>query len=236
MCLGLDFDGTVVVYDEVFHHHAGERFGMPPSVTVNKTSVRDWLRSQPDGEAKWVQLQGLVYGLKMAEAKLAPGFAEFLRAVRAARIPVCIISHKTEFSVAEPRVNLRAAALAWLELNGFFAPDGFGLRREDVFFESTRAEKLRRIAAQGCTLFVDDLEEVLTEPEFPGGVERWHYLPGSAEGRRGDLQVFFDWASLQRRLTTSTSGSSRREEAHSISGGGTISQSRRWSEAQSKNT
>ena len=43
----------------------------------------------------------------------ASGLAEFLHAVRAAQIPVCIISHKTEFSVAGPRVNLRAAALGW---------------------------------------------------------------------------------------------------------------------------
>ena len=196
MRLGLDFDGTVVVYDEVFHRHAAERFGLPRALPVNKTAVRDWLRSQPDGEAKWIELQGLVYGLKMAEAKLAPGLAEFLRAIRVAQIPVCIISHKTEFSVAEPRVNLRAAAWAWLEANGFFASGGFALRSEDVFFEATRAEKLQRIAAQGCRVFVDDLEEVLTEPGFPASVERWHYLPGQAERRRGDIQSFSDWAKL----------------------------------------
>jgi hypothetical protein len=198
--LGLDLDGTIVLYDEVFHRHAVARHGMPREVPVNKTAVRDWLRLQPDGEARWTELQGLVYGSLMPEAKVAPGLGEFLRVIRAARIPVCIISHKTEFSVAGPRVNLRAAALAWLEANGFFAADGFGLRREDVFFEATRAEKLRRIAAQGCTVFVDDLEEVLTEPEFPPGVERWHFLPGQVERRQGEIQNFSDWAKLSARL------------------------------------
>lgn len=198
--LGLDLDGTIVLYDEVFHRHAVARHGMPGDMPVNKTAVRDWLRLQVDGEARWTELQGLVYGSLMPEAKLAPGLAEFLRAVRAAQIPVCIISHKTEFSVAGPRVNLRAAALAWLEANGFFAADGLGLRREEVFFEPTRGEKLRRIAAQGCTVFVDDLEEVLTEPEFPSGVERWHYLPGQAESRQGGIQNFSDWAKLSARL------------------------------------
>ncbi len=199
--LGLDFDGTVVVYDEVFHRHAIERFGMPREMAVNKTAVRDWLRSQPDGEAKWIELQGLVYGLKMSEAKLAPGLADFLRAIRAAQIPVCIISHKTEFSVAEPRMNLRTAALAWLEANSFFAPDGFGLQREEVFFESTRAAKLQRIAAQGCTVFVDDLEEVLMEPAFPKGVERWLYQPAGTESEQNEIRSFSDWTMLQTRLT-----------------------------------
>lgn len=198
--LGLDLDGTIVLYDEVFHRHAAARLGMPPEVPVNKTAVRDWLRRQPGGEASWTELQGLVYGSLMPEAKLAPGLAEFLRAVRAAHIPVCIISHKTEFSVAGPRVNLRAAALAWLEANRFFADDGFGLRRADVFFESARAEKLRCIAAQGCTVFVDDLEEVLTEPEFPKGVERWLYAPCGAQHRPAGINVFDDWEVLRHRL------------------------------------
>ena len=235
MRLGLDFDGTVVVYDEVFHHHASERFGMPASLPVNKTAVRDWLRSQPDGEAKWIQLQGLVYGLKMSEAKLAPGLAEFFRTIHAAHIPVCIISHKTEFSVAEPRVDLRAAALAWLEQNGFFAADGFGMGREEVFFESTRSTKLQRIATQGCTVFVDDLEEVLTEPEFPKNVERWHYLPGEVERLDTGIRVFGDWRTLERRLVgrDSVEPHSERSEASaaSISGGVTPSQDARFARA-----
>jgi len=205
--LGLDLDGTIVLYDEVFHRHAVARHGMPRTVPVNKTAVRDWLRCQPDGEARWTELQGLVYGSLMPEAKLAPGLAELLRAVRAARIPVCIISHKTEFSVAGPRVNLRTAALAWLEANGFFAADGFGLRRAEVFFEATRAEKLRRIAAQGCTVFVDDLEEVLTEPEFPPGVERWLYAAAGAGRRHEGVHTFTDWAELKRRLLSDVSES-----------------------------
>ncbi len=235
LLLGLDFDGTVVVYDEVFHRHAFERFGMPTgdrSVPVTKTAVRDWLRSQPDGETKWIELQGLVYGNKVVEAKLAPGLAEFLRAIRVAQIPVCIISHKTEFSVAEPGVNLRAAALAWLESNDFFAADGFGLRREDVFFESTRAEKLRRIAAQGCTVFVDDLEEVLTEPEFPKGVERWHYLPGGSGRQHEAIRVLAGWATLQHWLLsdapespTAASPSPPSGERAGVRGQGVLSQS-----------
>ena len=42
-----------------------------------------------------------------------------------------------------------------------------GIAREDVYFESTRADKLTRIAALSLTHFIDDLEEVLTDPDFP---------------------------------------------------------------------
>ena len=59
------------------------------------------------------------------------------------------------------RVNLRQAALGWMTAQGFFGTSGFAVPAENVFFESTRAEKLARIAALGCTHFIDDLEEVL---------------------------------------------------------------------------
>ena len=47
-----------------------------------------------------------------------------------------------------------------------------GIARADVYFESTRAEKLMRIAALSLTHFIDDLEEVLTDRDFPPNVER----------------------------------------------------------------
>ena len=53
---------------------------------------------------------------------------------------------------------------------GFFCSNGFGIPIERVFFESTRAAKLERICALGCTHFIDDLEEVFSDPAFPARV------------------------------------------------------------------
>ena len=36
-----------------------------------------------------------------------------------------------------------------------------------MFFEDSRADKLRRILSLACTHFIDDLEEVLNDPNFP---------------------------------------------------------------------
>jgi hypothetical protein len=49
----------------------------------------------------------------------------------------------------------------------------------DVYFESTRAEKLARIAELALTHFIDDLEEVLTDPDFPPDVERILFADGA---------------------------------------------------------
>lgn len=201
MRIGLDFDGTVVVYDELFHRYALASYGMPAEIAASKPAIREWFWRSPSGKERWTELQGLVYGLKMDEAKMAPGLSEFLRSCRESEISVCVISHKTEFSAADPRVNLRSAALRWLSQNGFFDPKLIGLGREDVFFEATREAKIQRIIAESCTLFVDDLEEVFAEPSFPGNVEKWLYSTRVAKTTRSGATVFSDWSVIQRRVS-----------------------------------
>lgn len=195
MRIGIDFDGTVALYDEAFYECAVEQFQMPREIASNKLAIRTWFWKTPEGKQRWIELQGIVYGTRMSEARVAGGLAEFLRMCREKRIYVSIISHKTEFPVFGPRVNLRASALRWLEQCGL--NDKLGIRREVVFFESTREEKIRRIATQRCTHFVDDLEEVLMEPDFPTNVERLLFAPGTKDDLSRDLKIFSSWNSIQ---------------------------------------
>src|SRR2546430_10771958 len=115
MRIGLDLDGTIVVYDDVFHRHAVERFGLPPRVPPEKKAVRDWLRANAAGESGWIELQRIVYGLRIVEATPAPGVEDFLSACRDAGIDLSIISHKTRLSGATPPLDPHAAALALLD-------------------------------------------------------------------------------------------------------------------------
>ena len=179
--VGIDFDNTLIRYDEVFLAIARERKLLGPTFSGNKQAVRDAIRLLPDGETTWQRLQGHVYGKGIGKAAMFAGADAFLRRCRTAGHELFIVSHKTEFGHADPdRVNLRTAALGWMEAHGFFAPDMYGIARDNVFFEGTRSEKLRRIAALNCAYFIDDLEEVLTDPGFPAGVNR--ILFGSAAG------------------------------------------------------
>lgn len=197
--IGLDLDGTIVVYDDVFHRHAVDLFSMPNDVGTTKTAVRGWLRTSPGGERRWRELQALVYGPKLREAAFAPGLTDFLAACRRDDIRVRIISHKTEFAVAAPTLSLHAAARDWLEHKGFFDPHGLGLRPEDVFFEPTRQAKIERVVEQGCSLFVDDLEEVFADPSFPVDVEPWLYAPGEPQNLAGPVRRFSEWSVVLRR-------------------------------------
>ena len=171
--IGLDFDNTIIRYDEVFVQAAVERHLLPAGFQGNKQTVRDAIRLRPRGELDWQRLQGHVYGKAIGGATAFDGLDSFLRRAREARASVLVISHKTEFGHYDPdRVNLRTAAITWMEARGFFSADGFALARADIHFATTRAEKLERIRALRCDVFVDDLEEVLTDSDFPEGITR----------------------------------------------------------------
>jgi len=46
MVLGVDFDNTIVRYDDLFHRVAVERGLVPATVPARKNDVRDFLRQQ----------------------------------------------------------------------------------------------------------------------------------------------------------------------------------------------
>lgn len=170
--IGIDFDNTIIAYDQVFCAAAKCGGLIDADFAGGKRAVRDAIRLLPDGELSWQRLQGQVYGKGISRATLVPGVDAFLRRCRSEGCPVSIVSHKTEYGHYDPEcVNLRDAARKWMTANGLLASE-FGIPASNVFFEDTRAEKIARIAALSCTHFIDDLEEVLLDPAFPPKVQR----------------------------------------------------------------
>lgn len=170
--IGIDFDNTIIAYDEVFRAMAKSCGLIDRGFVGGKRAVRDAIRLLPDGEIAWRRLQGQVYGKGIGGATMAAGVETFLRRCRAVGCDVMIVSHKTEYGHYDPEcINLRQAARDWMTTMGLL--DGeYGIPAANVFFEDTRAEKLARIAALSCTHFIDDLEEVLSDPAFPANVRR----------------------------------------------------------------
>ena len=198
MRIGLDFDNTIIRYDDVFRKSAIERGLVSANFSGTKQQVRDAIRLLPDGEHQWQALQGYVYGKGIQGATLFAGLDDFLRRARTHGCTILVVSHKTEFGHFDPdRVNLRGAAMQWMEGQGFFAEQGFSLIPSNVHFASSRSEKLSRIGELACDVFIDDLEEVLSDPEFPNFVRRI-LLSENAE-KLVDLpyEVCRDWVSIQ---------------------------------------
>jgi hypothetical protein len=200
--IGVDFDNTIVCYDEVFGRVAVEQCLVPPHAATSKTAIREHLRSVGQ-EDRWTELQGTIYGPRMLDAVPFPGVVEFFVACRAAGIPVAIVSHRTRFPYLGERHDLHAAARDWLARQGFHDPAGIGLPVDRVFFEKTKEAKLARIAHIGCTHFIDDLPELLGHPLFPADVRRILFDPHGQHDVVLGIDPVSSWAQLATLLLTS---------------------------------
>ena len=176
--IGIDFDNTLASYDDTIYDESLQRDLISPDSGKDKRDIRDVIRQTPNGEIEWQKVQAVVYGPRMNEAKLIEGVKAFFESCKLNKIRVFIVSHKTEYAKMDKTgTNLREASLTWMKGRGFFERCGFGLSIEDVFFESTRIEKIKRIKEIRCTHFIDDLEETFMEDTFPTDIEKILYVP-----------------------------------------------------------
>jgi hypothetical protein len=195
--IGIDFDNTIVSYDEIFHKIALQRELIGGDCPKSKREIRDQIRLLPNGEEKWQKVQAVVYGPAMGEARLIDGVKEFFALCRNHGVSTCIVSHKTEYAnYDETATNLRSDALGWMEKAGFFSVEGLKLKREDVFFEPTRLEKVWRISMLNCSHFIDDLVEVFQEDAFPQCVEQILYAPQSQHNTKSTIRVAATWEQI----------------------------------------
>jgi phosphoserine phosphatase len=194
--IGVDFDNTLVRYDDVFGRAARERGLVPESGEASKLQVRDLLRRTGREEA-WVELQGHVYGTRMDEAEAFPGAIELLCDVRERGHEIFIVSHRTRHPALGPAYDLHQAAREWIARH---------LRRDDqpvvdpahVYLETTRQEKIGRIRELACELFVDDLPEVLLAEEFPPSTRRILFDPDGGHPATHGLERVRTWSELAR--------------------------------------
>jgi hypothetical protein len=192
MRIGIDFDNTIADYDHVFRLAAQREGLVGGAFEGGKQAVRDAILTLDRGEERWRRLQGRIYGAFMHEARPVDGVERFLRAARKAGAELYIISHKTEYGhFDEERINLRDAARRWMKEYGVLGRDG--VPEENLFFATDRGEKIARIAALACRHFIDDLHEVLREPEFPSAVERHLLWRGGSALPGGPFRAYRHW-------------------------------------------
>jgi UDP-glucose 4-epimerase len=172
--IGIDLDNTIISYDESIYESALSLGFIASHNQKNKKHIRDSIRLLPDGDLKWQKVQALAYGKNMGNAKIIDGALSFFSFCKQNNIQTYIVSHKTEFSnVDREKINLHASALAFLEQNDFFIHTG--LTKEHIFFLPTREEKIKKIKNLECTHFIDDLEEIFEDPDFPKEIKQFLY-------------------------------------------------------------
>lgn len=197
MIIGIDFDNTIACYEHLIGQVAVELGFIKEAEACSKTAVRDMIRKLPDGDLKWQMVQAEVYGVRIQEAILNPGFKDFVGCARKANVALKIISHKTQYSpFAEKRIDLRKAAISWMTTHKFFDEDQMQFSHGDIFFAPSRAEKISVILEQQCTHFIDDLVEVFQEEDFPGSVEKILYNSKKINLKDTEIHSCADWAEV----------------------------------------
>jgi hypothetical protein len=194
MLLGLDFDNTIIKYDELFHKIASEKNLIPINLPKEKNAVRNYLRENQI-EDEWTIIQGEVYGYRIKEAVPFEETLETLQALTEKQIPINIISHKTREPYLGPKKDLHAAAMSWLGMNHFFDPEGLNLKENQVFFEVTKEKKMDRIIKTGCTHFMDDLPEILKM--IPNEINKFLFSPNEEQISGGNWTVIKSWKELR---------------------------------------
>src|SRR3990167_4986523 len=181
MRIGIDFDNTIICYDQLFCDLAKSWQLLDSHWQGNKQAVKEMMHALPEGDLIWQRLQGKAYGEFIQQATLFVGFKEFIAAARAlSYVEIFIVSHKTELGhFDEKNISLRDAARDFLQCQGFFDEGPYYINQSNVFFETTREEKIERIRSLQCTHFIDDLTEVLDHPLFPQSVQRILFQSGA---------------------------------------------------------
>ena len=175
MRIGLDFDNTIVCYDQAIALLAEELFELPADVSRTKLGLRNFLRAA-GREPEWTAFQGELYGPGMLYAKPFERAIETMLELVATGHELVIVSHRSRRPYAGEPHDLHAAALNWvaerLQSYGLFT-----YNNGSVNFLETREEKVARIAELGCQVFLDDLPDVLRAPGFPASAKGIFFDP-----------------------------------------------------------
>ena len=180
MKIGIDFDNTIVSYEELFYNIAREKKIIPYELPQKKTAVRNYLRSVGQ-ETQWTLMQGEVYGPHMSNAKPFPYVVEFMVKAEQAGHQIFIISHKTKYPFVGPQYDLHATAKLWINTNLIFHKAPL-IDTNRIFYELTKEKKISRIQSLECDFFIDDLPEILLMPGFPDQTKKILFDPDFTNG------------------------------------------------------
>ena len=194
MIIGIDFDNTIIKYDNVFGRIAFEKKIISDSELKSKNDVKKLLISS-DRENDWTELQGTVYGSHIMAAEPYENFSDIFVSLLNAGHELKIISHKTKYPFIGKRINLRSAAMMWLKEKGIVGTGHNKLSETDVFFCSTITEKVAMQKKQRCDVFVDDLAKVLKliNPQ----VNRVLFDPKSEIDACEQFNILRDWGDIE---------------------------------------
>ena len=174
MKIGIDFDNTISNYDEVLFKIAlKKKIKIPNQNLFNKNFFKKAILKKTSSMEEWKKIQSLIYGKLMYEARINRGFSNFILLCKLKEYEIFIVSHKTQFAhYDKEKIDLRKSSIEWMKKNKFFNKKYLNLLSENIYFENTLTDKIKRIKKIDCDYFIDDLEKVFDHKLFPGNTKK----------------------------------------------------------------
>ena len=168
MRIGIDLDNTIVNYDHVFKSIAYKNKLINKNWSGTKSQLKKKITKNYSVE-KWKKLQGLAYGRYMNAAVINQGFKNFYQFSKIFNCNVFIVSHKTKYGhYDKSKISLRNEASKWIKKN-------VGIKENNIFFEESIEDKIKRINKLNLDYFIDDLLIILNNKHLSKKIKKIHY-------------------------------------------------------------
>lgn len=199
MKIGIDLDNTIISYDRSFSI-TGKKLGLiPDNWFGTKLEVKNYLKKNHNGEADWQRLQGKVYGRFLYLSELYPGIYRFLWRCKQKGFQVDIVSHKTELGhFDEEKISLRQAALDFLLEKEIYKQNSSSFINQ-IYFLSTKEEKIEKIKKENYSCFIDDLFDILSDPNLSKIERKFFFNPNLvlSEAGIGNIENVSNWGEIE---------------------------------------
>jgi hypothetical protein len=190
--VGIDFDNTLICYEQIFSDEAVKKGWLPPSDNpLSKAEVKSELISQDGNDLRWQELQSIVYGTEVIlNAPFFAGVIDFFKKIQQYDVELFIVSHKSNYSNFDKTKDLRHWARQWMSQNNITSY----IPTENINFEETLPEKVERINSLNFHFFIDDLQKVYDHSTFTKNCNK--ILFNDPESTSKDVLQFNNWSDI----------------------------------------
>ena len=182
--LGIDFDNTIINYEQVFKKILKKEKIF--SKNIDKKKFKKIIIDKY-GEDYFTMIQSHIYGVNISYARRYKYLYNSLNKL-SKKYSLYLVSHKTKFPIKGKKINLRNKAVKWMIENNLYGKDKI-FYKKNIFFEPTIKKKINRIKYLKCEFFIDDLEKILDL--LPYKISK--YLFGSKSKK---YTYFLNWKKL----------------------------------------
>ena len=156
--LAIDLDNTIINYDDLFYKAAKNTLSIRSNIK-NKENIKK-LIIKKYSEKKWTEVQSAVYSQRIFQSKIFPGFITEIKKL-SKYCEIFIVSHKTLWPIYGKKINLHNKTKEFLKKKKISFCKNSLIKNENIFFETTKEKKIKRIERIKPDYFIDDLESIL---------------------------------------------------------------------------